>query len=194
MAITYQLGSKLYINLTNRCTNDCKFCVRQFKDGLAGYKLWLEEEPTVEEVIEDIEDPTNYQEIVFCGFGEPLIRLDAVIEISTWLKENYPEVIVRINTNGLANLIHQQNVLLELEGLIDVISISLNASDTETYQEVSRSTFGEKSFIVVIDFIKEAKKYIPEVKVSVVDYEGVDIEACKDLAKELGVEIKVRHF
>jgi TatD family-associated radical SAM protein len=170
MAITYQLGSKLYINLTNRCTNDCKFCVRQFKDGLGGYKLWLEEEPTAGEVIDDIIRAEDYSELVFCGFGEPLMRLEVVIEVAKWVQNNQPQIPVRVNTNGLANLVHGRNILPKLGEVIDAISISLNASNAETYQEVSQSEYGKEAFGAVIKFIKKAQEYIPEVQFSVDEY------------------------
>ncbi|MBM7557228.1 TatD family nuclease-associated radical SAM protein [Halanaerobacter jeridensis] len=194
MAITYPLGSKLYINLTNQCNNDCKFCVRKFKDGLGGYKLWLDKEPSVQEVINDLENPEDYKEIVFCGFGEPLMRLNAVKKVAAWLKDNYPEIPLRINTNGLANLVYQRNILPELEELIATMSISLNASTAEQYQEVAQSKYGRKAFEAVIDFIKEAKKYISEVQVSVVTYPGVDVEKCKKIATDLDVKFKIREF
>lgn len=194
MAITYPLGDKLYLNLTNQCPNDCKFCVRKFKDGLGGYKLWLEEEPSPEEVIADIENPNDYEEIVFCGFGEPLMRLAAVKEVANWLKENYFGLPLRINTNGLANLIYDRNVLAELDGLIDSISISLNASHVEQYQKISQSKFGRKSFGAVLDFISKAKEHIPNVQASIVTYPGVDVEECKKLANKLEVKLKIRSF
>lgn len=194
MAITYPLGAKLYINLTNQCTNDCKFCVRKFKDGLGGYRLWLDEEPSAQEVIADIENPNDYEEIVFCGFGEPLMRLEVLKEVAEWLKDNYPQLPLRINTNGLANLVYDRNILVELEGLIDAVSVSLNASNAQQYQEVSQSQFGQESFGAVIDFIKEAKEYISNVQVSVVDYPGVDVEECKKLAHKLEIKLRVRPF
>ncbi len=192
MAITYQLGDKLYINLTNRCTNDCKFCVRKFKDGVGGYNLWLEEEPTAEEVIADIGQADQYQEIIFCGYGEPLIRVEAVSKIAQYLTEHYPQIPVRINTNGLANLIHERNVLPELAGDINQISISLNASNAETYQAITQSQFGEKAFPALIDFIKQAQDWIPKVTVSVVRHPEIDIAACRELAEELEVNLKIR--
>ncbi|GAB6138916.1 TatD family nuclease-associated radical SAM protein [Halanaerobaculum tunisiense] len=192
MTITYQLGNKLYINLTNRCSNDCKFCIRRFKDGVGDYDLWLDKEPTVDEVIANIDDVNQYQEIVFCGYGEPLMRINEVQEISQYLKENHPQISIRVNTNGQANLIHNENVLLKLEDLIDVISISLNASTVDRYQEICQSQFGTQAFKAVIEFIKEAKKRIPKVIVSVVASSKVDVTACKNLAQDLGVEFKVR--
>ncbi|MFO7819001.1 MAG: TatD family nuclease-associated radical SAM protein [Halanaerobacter sp.] len=194
MAITYSLGSKLYINLTNQCTNDCKFCVRKFKDGLGGYRLWLDEEPSAQEVIADIERPKDYEEIVFCGFGEPLMRLEVLKEVAEYLKDNYSNLSLRINTNGLANLVYDRNVLPELEGLIDAVSISLNASNARQYQEVSQPQFGQESFAAVLNFINDAKEYINDIQVSVVDYPGVDVEECRKLAHKLEVKLRVRPF
>ncbi|AGB40095.1 radical SAM protein, TatD family-associated [Halobacteroides halobius DSM 5150] len=192
MTITYQLGDKLYINLTNRCSNDCKFCVRNFKDGVGGYDLWLEEEPSVTEVIAEFDDVSKYGEVVFCGYGEPLTRVAAVVEISQYLQDNYPDTLVRVNTNGQANLIHRGNILPRLQGKIDIISISLNASNATKYQEICQSDFGVESFTAVVDFIKQAKKVIPKVIVSVVSSSNIDLEACRDLASQLEVEFRIR--
>ncbi|GAB6099736.1 hypothetical protein JCM16358_16150 [Halanaerocella petrolearia] len=192
MTITYQLGDKLYINLTNRCSNDCKFCVRRIKDGVGDYNLWLAEEPTASEVIEEIVNAGQYQEIVFCGYGEPLMRVDTIVEISQYLKNNYPEVPIRINTNGQANLIHKENVLPNLAKVVDTISVSLNASNASKYQEVCQSDFGKDSFQAVIDFIKQANNLIPKVVVSVVDTSDIDVDACRKLAIKLGVEFRIR--
>ncbi|GAB6139055.1 TatD family nuclease-associated radical SAM protein [Halanaerobaculum tunisiense] len=194
MTITYQLDNKLYINLTNQCSNDCKFCIKNFKDGVGGYNLRLDKEPTAKQVIDEIGDAAEYKEIVFCGYGEPLIRLNNVIKISRYLKDNYSPIPIRINTNGQANLIHNKNVVPELAGIIDQISISLNASNAETYQQICQSKFKLDAFPGVVKFIKEAKKFIPKVIVSVVDYSIVDVESCRELAKDIGVKFRLRHF
>ncbi|PRX26456.1 TatD family-associated radical SAM protein [Orenia metallireducens] len=194
MAITYGLEDKLYINLTNRCTNDCEFCVRNFKDGVGDYNLWLDKEPTTREIINNIGDASAYNEIIFCGYGEPMIRLEEIKEISNYLKNDYPKVPIRINSNGQANLIHNRNILPEISDLIDSISISLNAHNSKSYQKICKSTFSDKAFPAIIEFISEAKKYISEVRVSVVDYPEVDIDSCSKLAKKLNVPLKIRRF
>ncbi len=194
MSITYELGEKIYINLTNRCNNDCKFCVRKFKDGVGNYNLWLEEEPTAKEVIDELKLQGEYTEIVFCGYGEPLLRLDTIIEISKFINDNHPKIPIRINTNGQANLYYQHNILPQLSNLIASISISLNASNKEAYQELCQPDFGLDAFPAVIEFIREAKKYISDIVVSIVTYPTVDIVACRKLAKNLDVELKVRYF
>lgn len=190
--IAYSLGDALYLNITNRCPNNCCFCVRNGTEGLGGYGLWLEKEPSAREVIEAIGDPREYEEVVFCGFGEPLMRLDVVKEVAAAVKEY--GVPVRINTNGLGNLVHGRNILPELEGLIDRISISLNAEDAKKYQKICRSEYGEQAYDAIIEFIKEAKVYIPDVTVSVLTLKTVDIEKCRKIAKELGVKFRIRTY
>jgi TatD DNase family protein len=130
--------------------------------------------------------------VVFCGFGEPLIRLDLVKEIAKGLKSR--GMTVRIDTNGHGNLIHKRNILPELKGLVDSMSISLNAENEEKYFNICHPSFGKETYLKVIEFIKEAKKYIPEVNVSVVGLPGVDIEKCKSIARELGAGFRLREY
>jgi len=191
--ITYSIGDSLYLNITNRCTNKCSFCIR-YKTKLfnSKHELWLTSEPTTEEIIESIGDPRKYKEIVFCGYGEPLIRLDEVKKVSKWLKDN--GAFVRVDTNGHANLIHGRNILPELKGLIDAISISLNAENNELYEKICHPDFGAKTFDDIISFIKEAKKYIPGVEITAVNIPDINIEASKKIADELGVNFRVRTF
>lgn len=192
--ITYELGDNLYINLTNRCTNKCSFCVKEYSDGIGGQNLWIENEPASEEIINEIGDPSRYKEIVFCGFGEPVLRLEQILEVSRHLKKNYGSRI-RINTNGQGNLVYGTNIVPLFEGLVDVISVSLNAKNAEDYQKLCKSGYGEEAFYEVLEFIKECKQYIPEVVVTVVDViPPEDIEMCRIIAEELGVGFKVRHF
>ncbi|MCK8826717.1 TatD family nuclease-associated radical SAM protein [Natroniella acetigena] len=196
MTIAYQIGDRLYLNLTNQCSNDCKFCIRRFQAGVGGYELWFDQEPAVEEIIAELkeEDIEDYQEVVYCGYGEPLVRVDALVASSKFLKENYPEVKIRLNTNGQANLIHQKNVAPKLEGLVDIISISLNTATASSYQELCQSEFGAEAFRAIIEFIKESKQFIPKVIISVVDHSDVDIAAAREIAEELDVEFRVRSF
>ncbi|MCX7913705.1 MAG: YchF/TatD family DNA exonuclease [Thermodesulfovibrionales bacterium] len=187
--IAYKIRDNLYLNITNSCTNECSFCVRFHTDYVKGHNLRLKNEPTETELIEAIGDPKEYKEIVFCGYGEPLLRLDVVKKVATWIKQN--NGFVRINTNGQGNLIHKRNILPELKGFVDSISISLNAHNEETYNRLCMPAFKD-AYREMINFIKEAKKYIPKVQVTVVDIEGVDIERCRKIAEELGVAFKVR--
>ncbi|MFA5840296.1 MAG: TatD family nuclease-associated radical SAM protein [Candidatus Margulisiibacteriota bacterium] len=198
-SIAYPIGNSLYLNITNRCSNHCSFCIR-YKSKLFNQKhpLWLEHEPSTEEVIAAIGDPSKYDEIVFCGYGEPLIRLDVVKEVAKRLHSQLPtpssKLKLRVNTNGQANLFWGKNILPELKGLIDKIVISLDAQNAEVYQSICRSDYGEKAYPAVTEFIKEAKKYIPQVEASVVELPEVDIEACRKIAAELGVVFRVRPY
>ncbi|HBT20596.1 MAG TPA: radical SAM protein [Peptococcaceae bacterium] len=186
------MDGNLYLNITNRCTNRCCFCVRNYAPGVAGYNLWLKKEPAVEEIIGEIGDPSLYREVVFCGYGEPLIRLDAVKEVSKWLKDK--EAWVRVNTNGLANLYHNRNILPELCGIVDAVSISLNAENARKYYKICRPQFGPESYNHLLEFINESKKYIPKVKVTVVDIPQIDVEKCRRIAETMGVDFEVREY
>lgn len=190
--IAYALGKKLYLNITNRCTNKCSFCIRNQGPGVGGYHLWLDEEPTNKEVIEAIGDPSEYEEVVFCGYGEPLLRIHTVLEVAKYVKGfNVP---VRIDTNGQANLAHEENIVPELKGLVDTISISLNAENSVKYDQICESEFGEEAFGALLEFTRECKKYIPNVILSVVEIPEIDIEKCKAIAEELGVQLRVRAY
>ena len=189
--IAYQIRDNLYLNLTNRCTSCCTFCVRFHTDYVKGHNLRLLDEPTEEQFREAVGDPAQFREVVFCGYGEPTLRLDLVKSLSSWVKQRGGRV--RLNTNGHGNVINGRNVLPELQGLVDVVSVSLNAPDAETYDKVCRPSI-RGAFESVVDFIREAKKYMPAVQVTVVEMEGVDIEQCRKLADELGVELRVRHL
>lgn len=190
--IAYKIRNSLYLNITNRCTSECTFCVKNFKDYVKGHYLRLDKEPTVEEIISAIADPTKYKEVVFCGYGEPMLRLDVVKEVSKWVKENGGRV--RIDTNGHGNLIYGRSIAHELAGLVDSISISLNAQSPELYEKLCRPIYGKKTFEEIKRFIIECKEYIPVVGVTVIDMPGVDLEECRRIANELGVELRVRVY
>jgi len=190
--ITYPIRNSLYLNITNRCTAACTFCVRYHTDFVKGHNLRLGDEPTAEELIKEINDPKRYAEIVFCGYGEPLLRLDVVKAVATEVKKRGGKV--RIDTNGHANLIYKRNVLPELAGLVDAVSVSLNAQNAELYNKVSQPKFGIETYEAVKEFILEAKKYIPDVAITVVSLPEVDIEACRKIAEDLGVKLRVREY
>ncbi|TCL74094.1 TatD family-associated radical SAM protein [Hydrogenispora ethanolica] len=191
-AIAYRLGDALYLNITNRCPNGCVFCIRESPGGV-GYNLWLDAEPTADEVIEAAGDIAPYREVVFCGYGEPLLRPEIVTEVARRLKER-ASVPIRINTNGLADLFLGFDVLPQLQGLIDGISISLNAPDAEAYQRLTHSPYGLQAFPAVCEFARRSKRYIPKVTVSVVHYPGVDLERSAQVAAALGAEFRVREI
>lgn len=199
--LLYFLDGKPYINMTNACTNACVFCVRDQKEDVQGAKLWLDCDNTkAQDVIKQIElnkdKILNSQEIVFCGYGEPLIRLNEVIEISKYLKENYPNLKIRVNTNGHANAIFKRNVADELALYIDDISISLNAENEENYNKISNPKI-ENAYEEVKRFIRacvEAKiKTTASVVANVPDY-PIDVERCALIAKSLGAKFRSRDF
>ncbi|MBI5196465.1 MAG: YchF/TatD family DNA exonuclease [Nitrospirae bacterium] len=189
--IAYQIRDSLYLNITNRCTNRCGFCIRFQARYVKGHNLKLESEPSAEELIKTVGEPKNYKEVVFCGLGEPLLRLDVVKKVSAWVKQKGGKV--RINTNGHGSLIHGRDILPELQGLADCVSVSLDAEDKDKYEKVCKPEF-KGAFDAVIAFIREAKKYIPEVKITVVDLPEINLEKCRAIAEELGVELRVRRL
>ncbi|MDH4231519.1 MAG: YchF/TatD family DNA exonuclease [Nitrospirota bacterium] len=187
--IAYKIRDSLYLNITNRCTNKCSFCVKFRSDFVKGHRLRLAHEPTEEEIRHAIGDPKRFREIVFCGYGEPLQRLDTVVNISRWVKDHGGRV--RINTNGHAHLIHKRDVLPDLRGIVDSISISLDAHDEETYNRICKPVF-KKAFQEILRFTREAKEFIPQVQVTVVALKGVDMDKCRAIAEDLGVPLKIR--
>ncbi len=190
--IAYQIRNSLYLNITNACTLKCTFCPKRTDYMVKGHFLNLAgREPSVDEIIGAIGDPSPYDEVVFCGFGEPLLRLDLVKDIAKWLKGK--GVKVRIDTDGLANLIHGRDVTGELGGVVDSISVSLNAQDGVTYARYCPSKFGEAGYAAVLDFIRAAKVHIPEITATVVTLPGVDIDACRKIVEQdLGVNFRTR--
>jgi TatD DNase family protein len=190
--IAYRIRDSLYLNITNRCTNACGFCVRNYSDFVKGHNLRLEREPETKEVIRAIGDPTAYKEIVFCGYGEPLLRLELVKEVATWIKAQGGRV--RINTNGEGNLIHNRKILPELVGRVDAFSVSLNTENEEKYLSICRPRFGKGTYDAIKAFIREARE-IAEVSVTVLDLPEVDLEKCREIAvKELQVGFRMRYY
>lgn len=187
--IAYTIRDSLYLNITNRCTNKCGFCIRFQSDYVKGHNLRLSHEPTEEEVIQAIGDPARFKEVVFCGYGEPMLRLDLIKNVARWIQQHGGKV--RINTNGQGNLIHKRNIVPELRGIVDRLSISLDAQDEETYNRICKPEFGN-AYHEVLNFIREAKNEIPDVSVTVVTAEGIDIEQCRKIAGKLGVGFRLR--
>lgn len=198
MTILYEYHNNLYINLTNRCSSACIFCLRQTREEMDNSgSLWLDHEPSYEEVIEEFKkfDVEKYNEIIFCGFGEPTERIDVLLQVAKYIKDNFHKNI-RLNTNGQGNLINNRDIVPELKGLIDCISISLNNPDPEKYQEIVRSIFGVKSFEAMLEFAKETKNYVPKVILSTVDTTITKEEEakCQKICDEIGVTYRIREF
>lgn len=189
---TYTLRNALYINLTLRCNADCVFCDRKGEAVIKGHNLKIEREPSVQDVINEIGDPTRYDEIVFCGYGEPTIRLDAVKDIARWVKAHGGRT--RLNTDGHGNIINKRNIVPELVGLIDAVSISLNAIDPVQYGELMRID-GKTFFPAMLDFAREARRLLPRVIMTVVGMDGIDIaQARRFVEHEIGAEFQARPY
>lgn len=192
-SFTYLLGSSLYINVTNRCNADCTFCRRKEDPFLRGYNLGMKksEEPNAEVYIKEIGDPKKYDEIVFCGYGEPTIRWDVVREVAKYVKANGGNT--RINTNGHGNLINKKDITPEMIDVIDIISISFNTFDSKQYAELMRVS--EDHFEEMKNFARLAKRYVNKVVMSVVSLDEVEIEKSRKVVEdEIGVEFRVREY
>lgn len=191
----YEYKDNLYFNLTNKCSNHCAFCIRQKNDGELYEKgLWLANEPKFSDVIEQIpQELSKYNGFVFCGYGEPTCNLDMLIKIATYLKKY--NKIIRLNTNGQGNLINKTNIIPKLADCIDVVSVSLNASDAEKYNEICKSIFGNDAYKELLNFCKECKQAGITTKVTIVDNIGADeIIKCKALCKENELDLDIRKF
>jgi TatD DNase family protein len=190
--IAYRMHDALYLNMTNRCSADCIFCDRRGDAVVKGHVLKLENEPSVAELIAAIGDPKQFREVVFCGYGEPTIRLDEVKEVAGWIKQNGGRT--RLNTNGHGNIIHHRQIESELKGLLDSVSISLNSTDPEEYGRLMQVD-GKTYFQAMIDFVRQCKIYVPEVTMTVVDIGTIDIDNAQKFVEEfVGVGFKVRHY
>lgn len=195
MTIFYRVYDGLYANITNRCHCACTFCIRQNDDGAYGSApLWLEHEPSMEEIKEAFSrfNTEEFSEIVFCGYGEPTERLDVLLDTAAWIRTqtNLP---IRLNTNGLSDLINGQPTAHRFEGLFDVLSISLNGPTAEEYTEVTRPSFGEKAYAAMLTFASAVKRYVPEVVFTVVDVIGPEkIAESQRVADSVGIPLRVR--
>jgi TatD family-associated radical SAM protein len=191
----YKFEKKLYINLTNRCSNNCTFCLRNNGDEVGGYYLWLEREPTAEEVIELLkkEDLKKYPEVVFCGYGEPTYRIDEINKIGTYLKSK--SAFTRLDTNGQGNLINGYNIVEKLVNIIDKVSISLNQYNAQEYDKICLSEFGEKGFDAMIDFAVMCKNSGIKTRFTLVDViDEEDKKKCQSLAKTLDIDLDIRSY
>lgn len=191
---TYEIDHNLYINLTSKCTNECTFCVRNEKADYFGHKLWLSREPSAQDVLARIPaDIARYDEYVFCGFGEPTIKLPVLLEVARTLKAR--GATVRINTNGQANMIHGRDVTGELAECVDKINVSLNEATAEDYVKLCRPAFGEAAFVGLQDFAKKCAERGIDTWFSVVDVIGPEkIERCRAIAGKCGVTLRVRPY
>ena len=194
--ILYTYKKQVYANITNKCDCACTFCIRQGQDSIGeSGNLWHKVNPTLEQVIEAIDnfDFTGYEELVYCGYGEPTCELDILLKSAAYVKEKYG-IKIRLNTNGLGSLYNKRNIVPELAKVIDSISISLNAPDKESYEKVTRPQF-DNAFEALQEFAIEANKLIKETKLSVVDVlSKEDIALSRELADSLGIYLRVRKY
>ena len=196
MVLTYVIKNSFYVNLTNHCTNRCNFCIRDHGTGIFA-QLKLEKEPTLDELLAELRSLNlyKYNEIVFCGYGEPTCRLYDVLTLCKYIRE-VSDTPIRINTNGHASLILGEETAPMFKGLVDTVSISMNAADPDTYYNLCQPKFGEDTYVGVLKFAREVSRYVPSVVLTVV--EGTipqeDIERCKSIAEELGAGFRVREY
>ncbi|MFA6321667.1 MAG: TatD family hydrolase [Candidatus Omnitrophota bacterium] len=190
--IAYEIRDSLYLNITNMCTNSCSFCVRNDTNFVKGHNLKLDRDPELEEILRSIGDPAKYKEIVFCGYGEPTMRLDILKEIARWVKSKRGRV--RLVTNGHGDLINSRPIAGELTGLVDKISVSLNADTQEKYDEVCLPKFGPETFKHVLSFIKDCTSRNIETEVTCLDLPGIDIDKCEEIARNAGAAFRLRRY
>jgi TatD family-associated radical SAM protein len=198
MTITYEYGDNLYINLTNKCPNSCDFCIRTQADGYYTDCLWLDHDPSSAEVLKNIDerDMSKYSSVVFCGYGEPTEALETMLEVAAEIKRSLPNMEIRLNTNGQSDLINRRPTAHMLKGLIDTVSISLNASSPSEYDKVCHSIYGENAFDGILSFASEAKKHVPNVIFSVVrgSVDDSELTKCEEISKKLGIPLRIREY
>ncbi len=198
--LVYLLDGKIYINLTNKCTNECLFCIRSLKDDVCGTNLWLKDDVvTAEEVIKQLKKiKKDETDIVFCGYGEPTLKLEVLKEVAKFIRENYKNVKIRVNTNGHANFVYKRNIIPELVGLVDEFSVSLNAQNEDLYKEIAQPNLVCENILAEVkDFIKKSVEAgIPTTASVVTGYKNydIDVEKCETITKELGAKFRVREW
>ena len=190
--IAYEIRDSLYLNITNRCTNSCDFCIRAQTPFVKGHNLRLEKEPSVEEILKAVGYMKKYKEVVFCGYGEPTMRLDVVKAVAKELKRSGARV--RLVTNGHGDIINSRPIVKELKGLIDRVSVSLNSDTESAYNNICRPEFGAGTYKKVLDFIKSCAENGIEAEVTCLDLPGIDLKKCENIAKSLGAKFRLREL
>jgi len=190
--IVYEIGGSVYINLTNRCTNNCIFCLRQNRMRVAGHNLLLDREPEKDDVMSALDKHSGYKEIVFCGIGEPTLRADLMLQLARELKSK--NVPIRLNTNGQGSMINRTDLPRKMRGLIDAVSVSLNAQDAQTYVELCRPQFGQSAYAAMLKFAADCRAMGIHTVFSVVGLPQVDLAACKKIADSMNIPLRVRNY
>lgn len=195
--IVYRYKNQVYLNITNKCPCKCEFCIRNTTDSVGeANNLWFEHEPSLEEIIAAIDafDFTDCTEVVFCGYGEPTMALDNLIAVSRYIREHYG-LKLRLNTNGLGDLIHKRSIAKDICEAVDCVSISLNMPDAESYTAIVHPAYGEKSFDAMLTFAKDCHQYLEDVRFTVVDVIGEEnVKKSQELADSLGIPLRVRVY
>ena len=200
MTIVYEVKNGLYVNLTNRWPCACEFCIRKNGKGAYGSDpLWLEREPTVDETVAAVESAAveRHDELVFCGYGEPTERLDDLLAVAARVKTAHPDLPVRLNTNGLSDLIAGRPTAARFKGLVDVVSVSLNAATAEEYAALCHPKFGLSAYPAILAFTREIRAYVPTVMMTVVataDFTDAKRAACEAVCAAIGVPLRVRAY
>ena len=196
MVITYNIKNSLYLNITNHCTNRCDFCIRDHGTGIFA-SLKLEREPTLDEILGDVlsQNLHKYKEIVFCGYGEPTCRLYDLLTVCKKLRE-VTDTPIRMNTNGHASLISGEDTAPMFKGLVDIVSISMNAADPDTYYQLCHPKFGEDTYVGGLKFAREISKYVPKVVLTAVEgtIQPDDVDRCRRIAADLGADFRLREY
>ena len=199
MTVTYEVDGGIYINITNRCSNRCEFCIRNNGDGAYGSEsLWLLREPTLEEISDSVFslELTKYKEVVFCGYGEPTYRLYDAVAVAKQIKARYPHLPIRINTNGQSDLIHGCDTSPAYEGAFDTVSISLNTPNADRYVEICHPVYDKEAFSAIVKFAKNVNKYVQNTCFSIVrqTLSEEEIKECEKIASESGVSLRIRDY
>ena len=191
--VSYTIADRLYLNITDRCTLGCRFCPKNNgSHRVHQYDLRLTHRPSENEILEAVGDPSDYAEVVFCGYGEPTLRLKVLIRVASEIRRRGGRV--RVNTDGLASLVNKRDTLPELGSCVDALSVSLNAQDAEVYEHHCRPAL-PGAYDHLLDFLGRAPRWVPEVTASAIDgLEGVDVGACERLASRLGVRFRRREL
>lgn len=196
--IVYRLGEGVYLNITNKCPCSCAFCIRSHGDAVGdAERLWFETEPTIDDIKKAIDafDFTGVDEVVFCGYGEPTNAYDNLIATAKYLKGIHPDIKIRLNTNGLSDLINEKPTAKELSSVLDSISVSLNDITSEKYDKITRNIYPGKAFDAMLDFTRECVKYCDDVRMTVVDViPKEDIEEARKICESCGARFRVRKF
>lgn len=196
--IIYTLDGGVYLNITNKCPCNCAFCIRSKGDAVGdAAELWFDKEPTLDEIKKAIDDYdfTRVDKAVFCGYGEPTNAYDNLIASAKYIKSINPGIKLRLNTNGLSDLINNKPTAKEIAGVFDSISVSLNESTSEKYDRITRNIYKGKAFDAMLNFTRDCVKYCNDVRMTVVDVISKDsIEEARRVCESTGAKFRVRSY